>query len=321
MPLDSTSCVNGHFVFRIKSDSIFYPYKASINFADSSSRVGITSIFFRNYMLGADSVKYSGSAFYLEKGYTYIEGDNAAKPAPRVYAGKENDLFFKNQMSFFGWPDSNDSTKRNKQIAHFKSDITSHPFSYYLLSGIFGARERYSKPELEELFGLFDKEVHQSAAGKAFTHYLQVRHVEGEPYPNLLLSDSSNKKELVMDKKAPINMLVFWASWCGPCRQEIPVLKEFYKTYQSKGVRLVSISIDEHKDAWKTAMAQEKMNWPQYLVDEKDIKEVEQQYNFSSIPLIIITDGAGKEIGRFVGYSSDGSKEYIAAIEKALKAQ
>ena len=55
----------------------------------------------------------------------------------------------------------------------------------------------------------------------------------------------------------------FWASWCGPCRGEIPHLKEAYAKYADKGVAFFSVSIDKSDAAWKKALVEENMPWEQ----------------------------------------------------------
>src|SRR5882757_10240711 len=55
----------------------------------------------------------------------------------------------------------------------------------------------------------------------------------------------------------------FWASWCMPCRAEIPHLKDLYAQYHAAGLEIVSVSIDAHPEAWKRGMGQEQMPWKQ----------------------------------------------------------
>jgi thiol-disulfide isomerase/thioredoxin len=122
----------------------------------------------------------------------------------------------------------------------------------------------------------------------------------------------------IIDTSLKLNMLVFWASWCGPCRREIPLLKEIETEYKGKGLNLVSISIDDNKSNWEKALNQEKMEWPQYLVDKDRIDLVMQQFNFSAIPLVVFTDKSGKEIKKFIGYDKEQKKNYDAIIKQFL---
>jgi thiol-disulfide isomerase/thioredoxin len=319
IPLDSTICTNGHFLFKIKPDSLFVPYMAAIHFPDSSKFTKLGGLFFRNYMLGADSMRYSIDGFYLEKGYTRIEGDNNKKPYLRVFAGKETDVMFKNQFTDFGWLGKIDSTKRLQRIAFFKKEINKYPFSYFLLQSIYYARAQYSEKEINEFLSLFDSDVQKSKLGDKFRTYLTNLHKPNKPYPNLSLSNSANQRHSIIDTHSKLTMLVFWASWCGPCRMEIPLLKEIQNEYKGKGLNLASISIDDNKDNWIKALNQEKMQWTQYIVDKDKIELVEAQFNFSAIPLVVFTDKTGREIKRFSDYNKERKKEYETVINQYIK--
>lgn len=319
IPLDSTICTNGHFVFKIDTDSSFIPYMAAIHFPDSSKPTKMGGLFFRNYMLGADSIKYAGDAFYLENGYTKIEGDNQSRSHLRVFAGKETDVMYKNQSTDFGWLGNIDSAKRFQRISFFKKEIKKYPFSYFLLQSIYDAKEQYSKEEIKKILSLFDDDLQKSKIADRFRTYLTNRHDPDEPYPNLYLLDSKNQRQYIIDTNFKLTMLVFWASWCGPCRMEIPTLKEIQKEYKGRGLNLVSISIDDDKDNWTKALSQEKMPWAQYIIDKDKIDLVKQQFNFSAIPLVVFTDNTGKEIMKFIGYNKEQKTNYEAVINKFIK--
>lgn len=94
-----------------------------------------------------------------------------------------------------------------------------------------------------------------------------------------------------------ILVLDFWASWCGPCRAEIPHLKEAYKEYSNKGVAFFSVSIDKDDAAWRKAMKEENMPWTQAQAPKAG-KDVMKQYQFSGIPYILVLDKEGKIVAK-----------------------
>ena len=89
-------------------------------------------------------------------------------------------------------------------------------------------------------------------------------------------------------------MIDFWASWCGPCRQEMPNVVANYKKYHDKGFEIVGVSFDQKEDAWKNAVKQMGMEWPQ-LSDLKGWKAAAVDiYGVRAIPASILIDGTGK---------------------------
>ncbi|MBQ9679005.1 MAG: TlpA family protein disulfide reductase [Prevotella sp.] len=88
----------------------------------------------------------------------------------------------------------------------------------------------------------------------------------------------------------------FWASWCGPCRQEMPNVVACYEKYHSKGFDVVGVSFDQKKDAWVNAIQQMGMNWHQ-MSDLKGWKcAAAEVYGISSIPSNVLVDPEGKII-------------------------
>jgi len=88
----------------------------------------------------------------------------------------------------------------------------------------------------------------------------------------------------------------FWASWCGPCRQEMPNVIACYERYHDKGFEVVGVSFDQKKDAWTKAVQQMGMKWPQ-MSDLQGWKcAAAEVYGISSIPSSILVDPQGKII-------------------------
>jgi peroxiredoxin len=91
----------------------------------------------------------------------------------------------------------------------------------------------------------------------------------------------------------------FWASWCMPCRAEIPHLKDLYAKYHAAGLEIVSVSADAHPEAWKMAMRQEQMPWKQVLDTYSgtgNFSDVAGGYGVESIPYTLLLDKEGKVI-------------------------
>ena len=81
----------------------------------------------------------------------------------------------------------------------------------------------------------------------------------------------------------------FWASWCAPCRKEIPNVKANYEKYKDKGFEVVGISIDTNKAAWQKACEKEQLQWPSFL--DKDVANL---FKVRAVPTIYIVDANGK---------------------------
>lgn len=100
------------------------------------------------------------------------------------------------------------------------------------------------------------------------------------------------------DFKGKYLVIDFWASWCGPCRNVIPEIKELYSKYNQKGLEILSVSIDSKEKDWKAALKEEAMPWPGQILAPNAGKEVLNLYQFNAIPHIVLLDKDGKIIGR-----------------------
>jgi thiol-disulfide isomerase/thioredoxin len=317
-PVDSAVCKNGRFIFQIKTATSFVPYLAAIHYWNNGDTIHPVRLQFRNHTMN-DSLGLSMDVFYLEKEKTMITRPQSNKPYLRISAGKETELLYKYQLMDIGWMGNADTLLRRHKLLYLQSSIQEHPGSFFLLQSIYDSKELYSLEEIRSLLLLFDATVMQSTHGIKFLDYLQVRTATGSAYPNLQLLTAADTRQPIIDTTAPLNMLVFWASWCAPCINEIPQLKIIHRLFAGKGLRIKSISIDTNKEAWLLAMQRHKMDWPQLIIAKEKIEETEHIFNFGAIPFLVFTDNKGIELARFADYDEGNIKKYKELINRYLK--
>jgi cytochrome c biogenesis protein CcmG/thiol:disulfide interchange protein DsbE len=129
--------------------------------------------------------------------------------------------------------------------------------------------------------------------------------------PNFSLHTQNGKVIELSKLKGKVVLVNFWATWCPPCRAEIPDFIEVYNTYKSKGFEIIGIALDE--EGWSKIapyIEEAKMNYPVVLGSA----EVVQQYGgIEGIPTTFIVDKNGYIAGRQVGMLSK------AVLEQKLK--
>ncbi|GBL35438.1 thiol-disulfide oxidoreductase ResA [Filimonas sp.] len=114
--------------------------------------------------------------------------------------------------------------------------------------------------------------------------------------PDFTQPDTSGKKYTLSSFKGKYLLVDFWASWCGPCKAEIPFMKEAYEHFHAKGFEILSVSLDDKREAWINALRQFKMPWAQ-VSDTKGFRSiVNDLYPIPSIPKTLLLDKTGKII-------------------------
>lgn len=172
-------------------------------------------------------------------------------------------------------------------------NIKANPDCYALLYKLYDIKEQCSLIQLKEFSSLFSNKLKEAASYNILQDY--INKVESGYSKNFSWVDVNNKHfnfEQAKNEKQMM-LLVFWASWCHPCRQEIPELKKFYSEYKDK-VSIVSLSIDENFNQWKTAVEKEKMPWLNLSGLPKNKTGIKREYSISAVPNLILLDNNGK---------------------------
>ena len=179
-------------------------------------------------------------------------------------------------------------------VDHVPSAISDFLFSYCM--------NTLSDTDKEELLKLFGEKQPQYPVYKAIMAEREAGKATaiGAQYTDLAMPDPDGKEIRVSDyvSKNKYTLIDFWASWCGPCRAEMPTVVKAYSTYHAKGFEVVGVSFDNDKAAWLKAIDQLKMPWPQ-MSDLKGWESVgAEKYNVRAIPANVLIDQQGKIVAK-----------------------
>ncbi|NMH89525.1 TlpA family protein disulfide reductase [Flavivirga algicola] len=122
---------------------------------------------------------------------------------------------------------------------------------------------------------------------------------EGKPSPEFVnYENHKGGTTSLSDLKGKYVYIDVWATWCGPCKREIPALKKVEKQYHGKNIQFVSISIDDETlhDAWRKMVTDKELGGIQLLADNNFKSKFVQDYNIQGIPRFILIDPAGNVV-------------------------
>jgi peroxiredoxin len=140
----------------------------------------------------------------------------------------------------------------------------------------------------------------------------------GDPVPSLALTATDGTSHNLADKKGKVVLVAIFATWCGPCRQELPELDaELYKRFKDKGLLVYAVNAGEDKATVDGFAKSSGLSFP-LLIDEQS--QLSEALGGSFLPRGILIDKDGKIQDRFVGYDPDKIKtELPKKIEALLK--
>ena len=186
-----------------------------------------------------------------------------------------------------------------------------------------GANEVISLDSTKSIFNGLDITLKESSYGKNILDDIRKKeNVQiGAIVPDINIIDINNQTitfSQFRDKN--VVLIDFWASWCVPCRESFPHLREIYSQYHPKGLEIIAVAwLDKNKETWIETINQEKVDmWYNattiFRNGEINNKDISDNFYVPAIPFTLLIDKTGKIIYRHVGYS----KESEASLDKLL---
>lgn len=299
--LDSALVKNGKFEFTGMPDSVFAPKfliygneaqninatvfiedgTIKVDMAEGNSKVSGTP---SNDAFAAFTEKYAGFENQLSAIATTFRTDTTLTDIQRDSLLKEYDKVMNDGLDYI--------------YAQTEANINNAVGAYMLQSNGFLFEVEQASALLEKL----PQKYLSSSSMMRLKEYVDnaMNTVVGKKYIDFSMNTPEGKTVKLSDfvSKNKYTLIDFWASWCGPCRQEMPNVVAAYKQFKSKGFEIVGVSLDKDADKWKQAIKDLNITWPQM----SDLKawqcEGAELYGVRSIPATVLVDQEGNIIAR-----------------------
>ena len=136
------------------------------------------------------------------------------------------------------------------------------------------------------------------------------------PAPQFTLAAKSGKDVSLAQYKGQVVMLNFWASWCGPCRQEMPLLETIYKKYNKLGFTMIGVNVEPDSKAADEWLKATPVSFP--ILYDRDSK-VSKLYEVGGMPCTVIIDRNGNLRKLHRGYKPGDENEYLDSIRTLIR--
>ncbi|GHT10696.1 thiol:disulfide interchange protein [Bacteroidia bacterium] len=310
--VDSTTVKNQKFEFK---GSLIDPFRATLEIVGAE-----------------DSKQPDRLSFYVEKGEIILNGTDSIKKAT-ISNSKLNDdakewaeltkpLTVEMSALSATYRAASEEEKKSKEFQKKIEDVSDalgakekvlaldfvkkHPNSFLSLSQLLTTALGYypDGSEAEALFSSLSPELKNSKTGKDYEKKIEAWKATsvGAIAPEFTQNDQNGEPVKLSDFRGKYLLIDFWASWCGPCRQENPNVVKAYTAYNDKGFTILGISLDDEakkgKENWLKAIEADNLTWAHVSDLKYWNNEVAKQYGINAIPANFLLDPTGKIIGR-----------------------
>lgn len=270
-------------------------------------------------------IKYLNSGYYTKfhkwsnEVYDYLRP--LAIADERLFFIEEYRNFMKNAVYVMGYENQADSKSMNHLKGEFsfvENRLKRGIVNDYLVADII---VKYIKQngidENEELINRFRLKVKDSKLREQIddTYNTWIGIQKGVEIPNFSFKDRTGKNVSLADFKGKYIFIDCWASWCGPCRQQIPHLKKIEKEFEGKNILFIGISSDTDHKKWLEALDSHVLEGVQ-LLDSDPNSEFAIFFQITTIPRFILLDKEGKVLKAIMSRPSDeGTRKMLINLD------
>jgi peroxiredoxin len=140
--------------------------------------------------------------------------------------------------------------------------------------------------------------------------------IVGKPAPDFALRSMQGPSMRLSEHLGEVVVINFWATWCGPCRQEMPLLEQMHKRYSALGFTLVGVNVDANSKDAEEWLSKTPVSFP-VLFDRES--KVSAMYDVKAMPSTVFIDRKGNVRALHKGYKAGDEGEYLNQIRALLK--
>jgi thiol-disulfide isomerase/thioredoxin len=204
---------------------------------------------------------------------------------------------------------------------HTKSFIKTYPNSYVSVYELNSFKTRFNIADVTELFRNLSPVLQKSEYGVQVQNLITEieENSTGKLAKQIVATDIDGKKLSLSDFKGKYIILDFWGSWCGPCRESTPHLKELFAKYNKQGLDVLAIAVDDKPADWRKAVEKDGTSIWHNIFETKTAdgrNEITTKYAVKAFPTKILIDKNGVIVGRYVGSVTPSLDQKLAEIFK-----
>ena len=136
------------------------------------------------------------------------------------------------------------------------------------------------------------------------------------PAANFTLKSAGGENIRLSEYRGQVVLINFWASWCGPCRQEMPLLNDLHNKYEALGFTVLGVNVEEQSDNARGFINDFPVDFP-ILLDSTN--QVSQLYKVIAMPTTVVVDRDGNMRFLHKGYKPGDEKEYRKMVKKLIR--
>ena len=162
--------------------------------------------------------------------------------------------------------------------------------------------------------------IRNALAGLVFSVFaassLASSGLAGQPAPDFALKSSSGQNLRLSEYRGDVVMINFWATWCGPCRQEMPHLEALYQRYNSLGFTLLGVNVEADPKGAEAWLAETPVSFPILLDSQNDVTKL---YDVVAMPSTVLVDRTGNIRYVHHGYKPGYEDDYQTQIRELIR--